>query len=134
MLSKPRWLIDVLHTIEEQVNGVYYKSKVVKDIDSKVAQNENIATVLNNMNFLVEKYYVEELKPHEDSFKFRYTHLSMPKLWPAFSRQLVLFLNVHDRKFKNKINELLSYEHLNEIGYNVYVDKHSHSYVDKDWK
>ena len=117
--EKPNRLLDVLKTIEEQVIGIYHKSKVSEQIQSKLDLSSSISKILENLNILVNKYYVEELKPEHDKFQFRRNHLSIPSLWPAFNRRLVFFLNISNGIFKGKIRELLSHEHLAEIGYNV---------------
>ena len=122
VLWTPRCLLDVLCIIEEQVIGIYHKSSVSKQIENKLDQHSSISKILENLNTLVSKYYVEELKPEHEKFRFRMNHLSIPSLWPAYNRRLVFFLNISSGIFKNKIWDLLSYEHLSEIGYNVYID------------
>ena len=119
---RPNCLLDVLKTIEEQVIGVYHKSRVCEQIEHKLDQSWMISKILENLNSLVDKYYIEELKPEHNKFQFKRCHLCIPSLWPVYSRRLLFLLNIGNGFFKNKITELLSHEHLSEIGYNIHIE------------
>lgn len=131
-IYRPNCLIDVFASIEEQINGIYYKSKVLTEINNKLENQTKIEKILANLNTLVEKYYVEELKSQEDSFRFRRTHISIPTLWPAFTKRLVFYMNIGKGPFMSKVSEILSKSHLSEIGYNIHTEKKGYYYTDSE--
>jgi len=45
------------------------------------------------MNKIVTKYYKEDLKPEEESFKFRKNHINMLQLFPAFENKYINSIN-----------------------------------------
>mmetsp|Transcript_43432 Transcript_43432/g.51107 ORF Transcript_43432/g.51107 Transcript_43432/m.51107 type:complete len:91 (-) Transcript_43432:499-771(-) len=56
--------------------------------------------------------------------------MDFPKLWPAYSRRLVFFMNIKKGRFRDKIDDFLREEHLMEIGKSILINKRGYYYQD----